>query len=175
MTSIVQLHKLIDTMQDRLYRLALGIVGRNVEAEDVVQEVFIKAWEQRSQWAGVENMEAWLYRMTQRHAIDKTRSAFTKRTRGNDVSVLGEKVSGVEGYANSQQVAEESSMIEYIRNCMVKLTEPQRLVMQLRDIEGYSYDEIAEALAMPLGQVKTHLHRARKHMQELVDRKNIQA
>lgn len=144
----------------RLFRLALRIVGNPAEAEDVVQEVFIKIWDRRADFSDIQNVEAFCMRMTKNLAIDKTRSKH-KRTQS-----LGQGLDFENHSANPHQSAEMSDTLARIERLMGSLPDKQRLTMQLRDIEGMTYDEIAKALDIPLNQVKVNLFRARKRIKE---------
>lgn len=144
----------------RLFRLALRIVGNPAEAEDVVQEVFIKIWDRRADFSDIQNVEAFCMRMTKNLAIDKTRSKH-KRTQS-----LGQGLDFENHSANPHQSAEMSDTLARIERLMGSLPDKQRLTMQLRDIEGMTYDEIAKALDIPLNQVKVNLFRARKQIKE---------
>lgn len=144
--------------KDRLYRLALKVVGDTAEAEDVVQEVLVKIWKQGTDLSLINNIEAWCLRLTRNHAIDKLRGGYRKRK--TDFEHAPELTS-----AKAQQPDQQVEMqdtVGQIRQLMQELPENQRMVMHLRDIEGQTYQEIAEALEMSMPQVKTNLFRARK-------------
>lgn len=147
--------------------MALRIVGNAAEAEDVVQEVFIKIWKRRADFAKVENIDAFCMRMTKNLAIDKTRSKH-KRTQE-----LGQGMDFKSHAANPHQQAEMNDTIGRIKALVNQLPEKQRLVMQLRDIEDMSYMEISKALDMPMNQVKVNLFRARKKIRELLINKQL--
>lgn len=147
-------------MKNRLYRFALGIVGQAAEAEDVVQEVFIKLWNNRQQMAAISNVEAWCITATKNLSIDKLRSKHQRvvpMAAGFDLS---------DHAATPYEAAVTNDTISRVRNLMKHLPEKQRDIMQLRDIEGMSYQEIAETLKVPMDQVKVYLFRARKAVRE---------
>lgn len=144
----------------RLYRLALRITNHPAEAEDVVQEVFIKIWNKRAELTEVQNIEAFCMRMTRNLAIDKTRSKH-RRTQS-----IGEGLDFRTPVANPHQKAEMSDAVQRVRLLMKDLPDKQRVVMQLRDIEGMTYEEISKALNIPMNQVKVNLFRARKRIRQ---------
>lgn len=148
--------------KNKLYRVALRIVRDAAEAEDVVQEVFIKVWKKRGELRNVENLDAFCMRMTKNLAIDKTRSKH-KRTES-----LGQGMDFSARAANPHQLVERQDTISKVERLMEELPEKQRLVMQLRDIEEMTYEEIAKALNIPVNQVKVNLFRARKKIRELL-------
>ena len=130
------------------------------EAQDVVQEVLIKLWQQRERLSQITNVEAWTMRMTRNMSIDKTRG---KHWRSEDVSGI---VQFAAPTATPDVQAEQADTMQQISNIIAQLPEKQASVMHLRDIEGYSYQEIADALELPLNQVKVNLFRARKNVRE---------
>ncbi len=154
--------KTVIPIKDKLYRLALRVVGNPMEAEDVVQEVFIKLWNQREQADQIQNLEAWCVRVTKNLSIDKLRSGHRK---------MGDLPTGMEFHddgVSPHKAAELGDAVENIRRMILRLPESQRAVIQLRDIEGLSYQEVADALDLSMEQVKVYLHRARKTIREQI-------
>ena len=147
-------------IKNRLYRFALRIVDHAAEAEDVVQEVFIKLWNSRHQLTGIQNVEAWCMTATKNLSIDKLRSKHRR---------LQPMKAGFDLHDHSatpfQSVASDD-VIAHVKNLMNNLPEKQRDIMHLRDIEGLTYQEIADTLGLPQEQVKVYLHRARKAVRE---------
>lgn len=143
-------------IKNRLFRFALGIVGQAAEAEDVVQEVFIKLWNNRQQLDAISNVEAWCITATRNLSIDKLRSKHQR---------LQPMAAGFDLHdqsATPYEAVVSNDVISQVRNLMSRLPEKQRDIMQLRDIEGLSYQEIADTLDVPMDQVKVYLFRARK-------------
>lgn len=142
-------------LKDKLYRFSLRIVHSPQEAEDVVQEIMIKVWDKREEWSNWSSIEAMCMTMTRNLSIDRTRSKHRR---------LGEIPDGfdvVEGSASPEQATSSKDMMNHIRKIMDQLPEKQKSIIQLRDIEGYTYQEIADLLEIPLSQVKVNVHRAR--------------
>ncbi len=147
-------------IKNKLYRFALRIVEHAAEAEDVVQEVFIKFWNHCQNFDGIANPEAWLITATKNHSIDKLRSRHKR---------LEPMKSGFDLHdhaASPFQLVAENDTFAQVKNLMTRLPEKQQHIMHLRDIEGLSYQEIAETLELPLEQVKVYLFRARKAVRE---------
>lgn len=145
-------------VKDKLYRLAFRLLQEVNEAQDAVQEVLIKLWNQRQKLAGVNNIEAWAMRVTRNHCLDRLRA------RKNRLEQLDERQHQLPAVEPSSVELDRQEMVMQVRQLMNRLPENQRLVMHLRDIEGYTYKEIMEILDMPENQVKTNLFRARKKM-----------
>jgi RNA polymerase sigma factor (sigma-70 family) len=149
-------------IKDKLYRFSLRITGNAPEAEDVVQEVFIKVWEKRHDMTDIKKPEAWCMTLTKNLSFDKLRS---KHHRPDDIS---EAYTLSDSKSSPYAEVETNDLMANIRNFMDLLPEKQKLVMHLRDIEGLSYDEIAEHLSMPMPQVKINLYRARTTIREKI-------
>lgn len=147
-------------IKDKLFRFSLHIVGNAAVAEDVVQEVFIKLWSKRQELSELNNLEAWCMKLTKNLSIDKLRSKHQK------VGFFKEGFDVADGVANPHQLTEEKDTITQIQLMMQRLPEKQRMTMQLRDIEGMTYEEITKILDITLSQVKVNLFRARKFIKE---------
>ncbi|MCO6479466.1 MAG: RNA polymerase sigma factor [Phaeodactylibacter sp.] len=150
--------KSILPIKNKLYRMALRITANPAEAEDVVQEVFIKVWELRGEMDEVRNIQAWCMQMTKNRAIDK------RRLRYNQAEELDKAYGLSSDNHDPGRQAELSDAVSQVKVLMAELPDSQKIAMHLRDIEGLSYQEICETLDMPLSQVKTNIFRARKHI-----------
>lgn len=157
-----QFAELIEPFKDKMYRFALRMVGSTDEAQDVVQEVFIKLWKKRDYISEIKNLEAWCMQLTRNLSIDKLRS---KHRRTEDV---GEHFELKDKGRNPEELAISSDIYQQIQVMIKALPEKQKMVIQLRDIEGYSYQEIADALEIPLNQVKVNLFRARNTIKQKI-------
>lgn len=160
--NIKEFQNTILPIKNTLYRLAKRVVGETAEAEDVVQEVLVKIWNQRTQMSEIVNVEAWCMRLTKNLSIDKLRSKH-RRT-----EAFQPEFDQVDDQQNPYQFVETNDTMQHIENMMNALPEKQKMVMHLRDIEGLAYQEIAETLEIPINQVKVYLFRARKQMRERI-------
>ncbi len=154
--SLQDFTQLVLPYKNKLYRFALRILGNVAEAEDVVQEVMIKMWKNREEWQKYHNLEAWCMRLTKNLSIDKLRSKHRRTDSLTDNFDLSSST------ASPYQQTELKDTVNRVKGLIAELPEKQRMVMQLRDIDGMSYKEIAEALSIPIDQVKVNLFRARK-------------
>lgn len=145
-------------IKNKLFRFALSINGDRAEAEDIVQEVFIKIWNSRNELSQIGNLEAWCMKLTRNLAIDKLRSKH-KRTRP-----IEESFDLLSGDVSPEARAEVHDTLRLAQKLISQLPEKMRLVIQLRDIEEMTYKEISETLDMPISQVKINLFRARKQI-----------
>ncbi len=147
--------------KNKLFRFAFRLLGSTEEARDVVQEVMIKVWNGREQMGAIENMEAWCMRITKNLSLDRLRS---KQRRSTDpipdnFEIRHESLTPYEKTEIHESMQRVNELIE-------ALPEKQRQVMHLRDIEGYSYNEICEILELDMSQVKVNLFRARNFVRE---------
>ena len=152
--------KLAISVKDKLYRFALRITGDSVEAEDVVQEVFIKVWNLRDDMVEVQNHEAYCMTLTRNLSLDKIKSKHRRTVEIGDALQISDYNS------TPYEAIEKNDALSRIKKWMNELPEKQRLTMHLRDIEGLTYDEIAENLEISMAQVKVNLHRARQFIRE---------
>ncbi len=155
-------------IKDRLYRLAYRLVNDRAEAEDVVQEVMIKVWKQGQDLKLIRNLEAWCLKLTRNQALDKLKGGYRKRKTALDNLQEPRTAANVQ----PDQQAEWQDAYQHVREIMNSLPPDYQSVVQLRDIEGLSYQEIAEALDMTLAQVKTNLFRARKRLREAMEKRS---
>jgi len=148
-------------VKNKLYRFAFRLLGSSDEAKDIVQEVLIRVWNGREQLATIENVEAWCMRITKNLSLDRLRAKQRKPT-----DTLEQTSTIVEGSLTPYESAEISESMQRINLLIASLPEKQRQVMHLRDIEGYSYNEICEILELDMNQVKVNLFRARNAVRE---------
>ena len=153
-------------VKDKLFRLVLRMTGNVIEAEDLVQEVFLKVWNGRKDLESVQNIEAWCMRIAKNMAIDRLRSKLWKTKTNEEPQIVEAQM------ASPYTVTEQRDTMEHIRHIMHQLPEQHRQVMELRDIEGLRYEEICQVLDMSMPQVKTNLHRARKAVREALIKLN---
>ena len=131
------------------------------EAKDVVQEVLIKVWNGREQMDQVQNWEAWCMRLTKNLSLDYLRSRQRKAT-----DPIEEGFDIRQEAASPYDKTELSESMQRINQLIASLPEKQRQVIHLRDIEGYTYNEICEILDLDMSQVKVNLFRARNSVRE---------
>jgi RNA polymerase sigma-70 factor (ECF subfamily) len=147
--------------KNKLFRFAFRLLGSSEEAKDIVQEVFIKVWNGRDQMAEIQNMEAWCMRITRNLSLDRIRS---KQRRMTDT--IDERLEVRQETLSPHEKTEIHENMERINEMIASLPEKQRQIIHLRDIEGYSYNEICDILELDLNQVKVNLFRARSAVRE---------
>ena len=148
---------LILPLKDRLFRIAWHIIHSKEEAEDIVQEVMLKVW--KRELPEVTNPEAYCYTMTRNLALNRLE---LKENRNISLMVGYDQ----DMYAGPFENMVQAEKLNVLHRLMAGLPGVQRDIMQLRDIEGMSYTEIAETLRLTEEQVKVYLFRARKKVRE---------
>jgi RNA polymerase sigma-70 factor (ECF subfamily) len=147
--------------KNKLFRFALKFLGNEEEAKDVVQEVFIRVWNGREQMEQVQNWEAWCMRITRNLSLDRIRSLNRKQTRP-----IEESYNVHYEALTPHESTEAHESMQKITQFIAALPEKQRQVIHLRDVEGYSYNEICDILELDMNQVKVNLFRARNAVRE---------
>lgn len=149
-------------LKNELYRMALRITMNAAEAEDVVQETMMKVWNRRDQWEQIESIEAFCLTICRNLSLDKVRR-MDNQTQSLDAA-YDPKDLGIS--SNPEEQAIQSDRIRLVRQMISQLPEKQRSCMQLRDMEGKSYKDIATILDITEEQVKVNIFRARQTIRE---------
>lgn len=147
-------------LKDKLFRLALRITFDRAEAEDVVQDTMIRVWNKREEWTQFGSIEAYCLTVAKNLAIDRSQK---KEAQNVELTPEMEEESEISGPYDQLVNNERMSIIHRLIN---ELPEKQRLILQLRDIEGESYKEIAKILNLTEEQVKVNLFRARQKVKQ---------
>jgi len=157
---------------DPLYRTALRMTRSEPDAEDLVQETYIRAFRFREQFTPGTNLKAWLFRILTNTFINQYRRRAsqpeTTELEAIDESALYHRMAGTTAASTSPDPEAEllNGLVESeVKEALEALPERFRTVMLL-DVEGFAYKEIAEMLGIPIGTVMSRLHRARKSLQK---------
>ena len=158
---------LVKEYEKNVYNLALRMTGNSEDAADMSQEAFIKAYNSLSSFRGDSKFSVWLYRIVSNVCLDYLRS----RTRKPTVSLSTENDDGEEvelDIADESQSPEllldRSLTRDAVRRGLAALPPDHREILLLREIQGLSYEEIAAALGLEAGTVKSRIFRARKKL-----------
>jgi RNA polymerase sigma-70 factor, ECF subfamily len=174
---------LVQLYQDSIFNIAYRVLGDPVEASDAVQETFMKIYRGIAQFRGQSSLKTWIYKIAMTECLNRNR--WWKRWKHYVPVSLDEPIhfnqdSTVEthDYADSRPTPEDHCVHReteaLVQAALKKLAVEFRIVVVLRDIEGLSYEEIADALKISLGTVKSRLWRGRFELksllQELLDK-----
>ena len=147
-------------LKDKLFRLALRITLDRAEAEDVVQDTMIRVWNKRDEWQQFESVEAYCLIVAKNLAIDRS-----QKKDAQNVELSPEMAEEADTSGPYDRLVNNERM-KIIHRLIDELPEKQRLIMQLRDIEGESYKDIAKVLQLTEEQVKVNLFRARQKVKQ---------
>lgn len=144
----------------KLLRFATHFLKDEDDAKDVVQDIFLKLWQKRDELAEIENIDAFAMRMTRNRCLDIIRANKVVPIDAETDRKLKEETVDVHSKIELSESANQ------IKRLIGKLPDLQRTVMQLRDIEQLSYDEIAEATDLKVNAIRVNLSRARKKVRD---------
>ncbi len=158
--------------QKQVYHIALKMTGNEEDALDLSQETFLKAFRTLPSFRGEAGFGSWLYRMTANLCIDFLR----KKKRQGSEQILSLDAEEEDRRPTElpdlryepQSALEKKETLEKVQAGLQKLPHEQRLILVLRDVEGFSYQEISDALKIELGTVKSRIYRARAHLARLL-------
>ena len=168
--------ELVEQYQDRLFKVAIGIVLEQEEALDIVQEVFTKAFLNIDRFRGDAKLSTWLHRITVNQCLNWKRR-WKRRFRWSHQPLTREDGSetvemGSERYA-PDSITEEKNVADAYEAALAALPEQARTVFVLKEAEGLSYDEIATVLKIKRGTVSSRLFYAReklrKHLKQILE------
>lgn len=148
--------------RDKMFRFALRLMGNPEDARDIVQDAFMKIWNQQKQPYEIENMEAWCMRIVKNLCLDNLKAGKVRKEVIKSIQMNQRSDCAVNPY---QQVEKEDNMIR-IRKLIDELPEKFRMIIHLRDIEEFSYKEIMEIMELSMDEVKINLFRARKILKD---------
>lgn len=157
---------LVSKYQRKLMRLVLRLVHDYAEAEDVVQEAFIKAYRALPNFRGDSAFYTWLYRIgintAKNHLVSQGRRAPTSTDADIDEAETFVDADGLRDINTPESLLASKQIAATVNSAMMTLPEDLRHAITLREIEGLSYDEIAELMVCPIGTVRSRIFRARE-------------
>ena len=150
---------LVQRHQKATFNLIYRLLGDCDEAAEVTQEVFLSAYKSINQFRGHANFSTWLYRIAFNHASTRRKNLKVSQQRYvslEDVEIVGESPN------DPAKSAEQKEIQERVQQALNTLDKEEATVILLRDLQDVPYDEVAAILGIPIGTVKSRLHRARQ-------------
>jgi RNA polymerase sigma-70 factor (ECF subfamily) len=157
---------LVMPYSSRLYRMAFRLMGNREEAEDMVQEVYVKLWGMREELPRYNSIEALAVRITRNLCLDQLR-----RRKVNQDAIKAEKLKEEHHSVTPAEDLEKKEEVEMIHALISALPEPQRSLVHLRHLEGKEYEEISQMVNMNVNAIRVSISRARKQMREMLEKK----
>ena len=152
---------LINPFKDKVFRLARRLLVSTEEAEDATQEVLVKLWKKKDSLGAYNSLEALAMTMTKNYCLDQLKSK-----RASNLKIVHSNYTDRE--AGLQQKMEDANSLEWAEKIINQLPEQQRLIIQMRDVEQYEFEEIAKILEMNETAIRVALSRARKTIREFM-------
>ena len=172
------MERLILKYQNRIFNVVLKMCGNSDDAAELTQETFVKVIESIEKFKGRSSFYTWLFRIAvnltlnycQRHARTAMRSLDAEDTEHDGAAdQLLRDILSDERAVDPAMVAQSRELCDLAMDALLKLEEPQRAIIVLRDIEGMNYTEIADVLNIELGTVRSRLSRARSNLREILE------
>jgi RNA polymerase sigma factor (sigma-70 family) len=148
-------------LKHKLFRVAFRMLGSVEEAEDSVQDALIKLWTRRDELENYTSLEAFSMTITKNLCLDRIRSKAFRTERLSDREVITLK-------EDPGELMEKNDFTGFVRKIIDNLPDQQKLIMQMRDIEGLEYEQIAEVMELNINAIRVNLSRARKKVRDTI-------
>ena len=172
------MERLILKYQNRIYNVTLKMCGNPDDAAELTQEAFVKVIESINKFQGKSSFYTWLFRIAVNLTLNHCQRTSRTATRSLDAEESGQEGAAKQylkdflsddSAADPAALAQSRELCELAKQSLLKLDEPQRAVIVLRDIEGMNYNDIADVLNIELGTVRSRLSRARSHVRDILE------
>jgi len=170
---------LVDRYKDKIYVYVTRMIHDPVEAEDITQDTFLRAYQSLANFRGAASFQTWLYRIASNLVIDAVR----RRKRRDDGNISLDAPVDTDDGEVSRELADErrgpedlaasSAVQEEVRNAIGDISPKLRSVLVMYDLQGMSYQEISDSMGCPLGTVKSRLFNARAQLKELLENRGV--
>jgi RNA polymerase sigma-70 factor (ECF subfamily) len=164
---------IVRTHQDRVYAFCLRMLADREDALDTAQEVFLSAYRNMAGFRGEASLSTWLLRIAANRSLNRLRQRATRAAR--EVMSIEPQEDGDSPFQppgreedRPDRMMESRETRKILEAAIANLDEDSRLLVLLSDVEGFSYEELSEAVGIPLGTVKSRLHRARMALRKML-------
>lgn len=152
---------------EALYRLAYRFCGAREDAEDLVQDLLVKLYPRVDELTAIDNLQSWLATVLYRQFIDRTR-----HVNRSPVQLMDDNehlnMPADNAATQPESLTENNEAIDRVQNALLQLNDDQRILVVLHDIEGYKLVELQQMLDIPIGTLKSRLHRAREQLKRIL-------
>jgi len=163
--------ELMKRTQTNIYNLGLRLLGNKEDAADLMQETYIKAYENLNRFEGRSSFSTWLYRIATNNALMKLRKEKKKKVSIDELKKIGDKSYRIEisdWSENPSSYFKSAELKEVLQKAIDSLPPKYKSVFILHDIEGLSLAEVAQILSLSVPAVKTRVHRSRMYLREKI-------
>ncbi len=164
--------QLVNRFQTPVYNLVYRMIGNRAEAEDLAQEVFVSVFKKIDTFRGDASISTWVYRIASNHCKNRQKYLGRRQARPLAPEMEGAELNGSTVVHTAAPVTRPDELVEgyqtekIIQQAIAELDEEHRLILVLRDIQSVSYEDISTITGLPLGTVKSRLHRARMSLKD---------
>ena len=158
---------LVERYQPLVYSVVRGVLGDSDTAEDVVQEVFIKVFKGLHTYRGDAKLSTWMYRIARNEAVNAGRRPTPQTTSVENVVLEAPAGEGPD------EAFRKKAIRENLEQSLARLEDNYRLVLELRYMGEMSYAEIGDVMELPIGTVKTYIHRAKVELKRVMSREQF--
>lgn len=155
---------LVTRYQDRLYNTLVHVVGSTDDAADVVQDAFVQAYTKLRSFHGNSAFYTWLYRIAFNLAVSRRRKQRATISLDASRDSTGEEPTAIANDPSDRLVRQERA--QQVQCALARLSEEHRTILVLREVDGCDYETIGEILDLPVGTVRSRLHRARLQLRD---------
>jgi len=162
----------VEHYQDRVYRLALAILGDPMAAQDAAQEAFLRIWKGLAGFRGQSALSTWVYAIARNTALTERKSAGQRQALPLDEALISSSNGGSSNGGRPRLAAPSRAGFD-IMALVARLRPQYQQVIRLYYMQEYSYEEVSEMLDIPMGTVKTLLHRAKIELAAALARSTV--
>ncbi len=158
--------RIVEAHQKRVFRLLASLVGRTNDLQDLAQEVFLRLFRALPLFRGEAQLSTYIYRIVLNVAQDEW--GRRRRPQSSNVSIDENAFAIADPASSAEHEIARREVLELVDKCLQNLSQPERAVFVLYHQEERNYQEIATILRIPIGTVRTHLHRARQKLKAMI-------
>ncbi len=161
---IAAFEELVSSNQSHIYNLCYRMTHNAQDAEDMAQEALLKAWRNLNRFNAKSSFSTWLHRIAVNTCLDKLRKKKAKTVSIQEMGETGQLITD----ERSMHIQERSADRQQLKEALKALPPKHRAIIILRDVQGYSYEEISDILKCPMGTVRSRLARARNKIMDFI-------
>lgn len=159
--------RIVERYHPTAYAVVRGVLGNSEDVDDVLQNVYVKVYRGLAGFRGESRLSTWIYQIARNEAINATRRRRPEGMPVEDVALPAGEAAGPEAAYRRRELSEQ------MEAAMAGLEDNYRMALELRYMGERSYEEIAEAMALPIGTVKTYIYRGKVQLKKILVRRGV--